>query len=205
MSEPESRIVFTTRAFKLLLAAACGIVIVVSVPLFIIAHALEGGFDRFERNAAYLPPPPEKLVKIPSDAAGTVGQTVYVPVYSHIYIQDGRAYRLAATLSIRNADPMNSMVVKAVRYYDTEGKLIRNYLEQPLKIDPLATSEFFVEEKDVHGGSGAKFLVDWTAQQAIHPPIIESIMIGAEGQQGISFARSGIVIADFSGDSEKKK
>lgn len=205
MSEPETRIVFTPRAFNRLLIAGCGVILVLSIPLFIIAHALEGGFDRFSQKAAYLPPAREKLMHGPADIPGAVGQTVYVPVYSHIYIQDGRAYRLAATLSLRNTDTANPMVVTSVGYYDTDGKLVRNYLEQPLKIAPLATSEFFVEEKDVHGGSGAKFIVEWTAQTVIQPPIIETIMIGAEGQQGISFARSGVVIADFPGGPENKK
>jgi hypothetical protein len=38
----------------------------------------------------------------------SAGQTVYVPIYSHIYSGlKGRPFNLAATLSIRNTDPSN--------------------------------------------------------------------------------------------------
>jgi hypothetical protein len=36
-------------------------------------------------------------------------------------------------------------------------------------------------------GSGAKFLVHWRADQPVSEPIVESIMIGTQMQQGISF------------------
>ena len=40
----------------------------------------------------------------------------------------------------------------------------------------------------------ANFLVEWKSEKSVNPPFVESVMIGAEGQQGISFASRGQVI-----------
>lgn len=118
----------------------------------------------------------------------SAGQHLYVPVYSHIYIGDKeRPFNLAVTLSIRNTDPASGLRLTAVDYYDTEGRLVRSYLEGPRELGPLASIRYVVAEKDVEGGSGANFLVRWEAAQPINAPVVESVMIGAQSGQGISF------------------
>ncbi|TWT73832.1 hypothetical protein Pla123a_37260 [Posidoniimonas polymericola] len=131
-------------------------------------------------------------VEAPQSAINAVdGQTVYVPAYSHIYHQDGRSYLLTVTLSVRNTDPEHEIVVTSVHYYNTEGKLVKDHLDQPRRLAPLATAEFLVERDDTSGGSGANFLVEWVAEQPVTEPIVETVMIDTLGQQGISFARVG--------------
>jgi hypothetical protein len=116
------------------------------------------------------------------------GQLLYVPVYSHIYIGDReRPFNLAVTLSIRNTDPRNGLRLTAVDYYDTDGHLVRRYLEGPKAMGPLASIRFVVAEKDTEGGSGANFLVRWVSDGALNPPVVEAVMIGAQSGQGISF------------------
>ena len=51
----------------------------------------------------------------------------------------------------------------------------------------LASIRYVVAERDVEGGSGANFLVRWEAAQPINAPVVESVMIGAQSGQGISF------------------
>jgi len=199
MSDPNPKLEVSARAFNRVLAIACAMVIILAIPLFIIAHALEGGFDRFSRTAAYeFPSMPSAAVQ--TDDSGTaIGQTIYIPLYSHIYVEDGQAFRLAATLSIRNTDLRHPVTINSIRYYDTAGTFVRDYLERPLIIGALATTEFFVKEKDYIGGAGAKFLVEWTAQADTHPPVFESIMVGTAGNQGISFSRTGVVLEETTG------
>ncbi len=116
------------------------------------------------------------------------GQLLYVPVYSHIYIGDReRPFNLAVTVSIRNTDPKSGLRLVSVDYYDTEGKLLRHYLEAPKDLGPLASVRFVVAEKDVQGGSGANFLVRWEATAPVNAPVVEAVMIGAQSGQGISF------------------
>jgi hypothetical protein len=125
------------------------------------------------------------------------GQTVYVPAYSHIYSGDTEyKFLLAVTLSIRNTDPKNSLTVTSVDYFDTNGKLIKKYLEKPVFLAPMSSTRYVVKESDESGGSGANFIVTWKADQAVHAPIIESVMIGTRSQQGISFTSRGQVISE---------
>jgi hypothetical protein len=125
------------------------------------------------------------------------GQLVYVPIYSHIYYGDReQAFPLTATLSIRNVDPGHSLTLLLVDYYDTQGKLLRKYLAQPLTLGPLVSTRFVIKASDSGGGSGANFLVQWKSETMINNPILEGVMIGAAGQQGISFTSRGQAIRE---------
>lgn len=124
------------------------------------------------------------------------GQTVYVSIYSHVYSGDReRPYLLTATLSLRNTDPDHAITILAADYYDSDGKLLKHYLEEPLVLPPLASSRVVVAESDRKGGSGAKFIVRWSAERKVNVPIIEGVMIGTAMQQGISFVTQGRVIS----------
>ena len=105
------------------------------------------------------------------------GQTVYVPIYSHIYADGGKPYLLEATLSIRNLDPQQSISIKSVNYFDTTGKLLSVYLKEPRALGPLETTEFLIEKRDTRGGSGANFIVVWDAEKPVYQPIIEAVMV----------------------------
>lgn len=123
------------------------------------------------------------------------GQSVYVPAYSHIYVGNKeQPFLLTVTLSIRNVDLHRSLTVSAVDYYETQGKLIKKYLEAPITLRPLESVRYIVPQKDKAGGSGANFIVVWTSKNAVNPPLIETVMIGAESQQGISFTSRGQVV-----------
>ncbi len=124
-----------------------------------------------------------------------MGQTIYVPIYSHIYYENRqKSFDLAATLSISNTDLTSPMIVTAVRYYDTNGKLVRQYIERPIQLDALASTDFVVDKNDISGGSGANFIVEWVAETEISEPIVEAVMIGSTLQQGISWISPGKVI-----------
>ena len=123
------------------------------------------------------------------------GQTIYVPAYSHIYIGDReQPFLLTVTLSLRNADTKYKIVFTAVNYYDSEGRLIKKYLNQPLTLKPLESKRYVVPQQDKTGGSGANFIVEWQAEQPVNAALVESVMIGAASQQGISFTSRGRAI-----------
>lgn len=119
-------------------------------------------------------------------------QTVYVPVYSNVFSGPRkRPLQLEATLAIRSTDPGASLRVTSIDYYDTAGKLVRRHLKRPQLLGPLASTDVHIEERDVSGGFGANFIVRWEADRIINAPIIECVMIGASGGQGISFVSPG--------------
>ncbi len=125
------------------------------------------------------------------------GQSVYVPVYSHIYIGDRETpFLLAATLSIRNTDMAYPITVFAADYYNSDGKLLKKYIESPIRLEPLASVRYIVRESDKSGGSGANFIVRWKSERSVNAPIIESVMVGTGMQQGISFSSRGQPITE---------
>jgi hypothetical protein len=145
-------------------------------------------------------------VSIDQDTKEVRGQTIYVPIYSHIYIRDkGHALNLAATLSIRNTDKGNPIRITSAQYFNTEGKLIKEYAASPLIVAPMASAEIIIAESDTRGGSGASFIVEWNSDFHVMDPVVEAVMISAAGQQGISFISMGRVIKDRSIQASSRK
>jgi len=126
------------------------------------------------------------------------GQTIYVPVYSHIYHgdQDKNPFLLTATLSVRNTDPLLPLTVTVIDYYDSNGNRLRGYLDKSVTVGPMASTRVIVAESDKSGGSGANFIVKWEAAKPVTVPIIEAVMIGTKVQQGISFTSRGQAIEE---------
>ena len=124
------------------------------------------------------------------------GQTIYAPCYSHIYHGiKTRPIDLTITLSVRNTDPKQAVTIASVDYHDTSGKLIRRYLEKPVRLEPLMTAEYIVDQTDTSGGSGANFMVRWSSDVPVNPLFVEAVMIGTSSQQGISFTSQGRTVA----------
>ncbi|MCR6628953.1 MAG: DUF3124 domain-containing protein [Magnetospirillum sp.] len=130
------------------------------------------------------------------------GQSVYVPVYSHIWHGNldskgqPQTLQLSSMLSIRNTDPYDGLTVRSVRYYDTAGRLIREYLPQPARLGPMASTDVFIEHKDDSGGAGANFVVQWSAERPISQPIIEVVNAYFFGPHSLAFTSPGKVIAE---------
>jgi len=123
------------------------------------------------------------------------GQAIYVPAYSHIYSGSReRPFLLTITLSIRNIDPKHRIVITSADYFATQGKLLKGFLEKPITLNPLESIRYIIPERDEAGGSGANFIVKWKSEKPVNPPVVETIMIGTQSQQGISFSSRGQVI-----------
>ena len=137
----------------------------------------------------------ERLQPVPGDTVPSASSAlVYVPVYSSLYL--GVSHRtqtaeLAATISIRNTSSAHAITLESVRYYDSSGKLVRDYLAKPSALAPLGSVEFVVQRADVAGGPGANFLVGWAGPANIDEPLIEAVMVGQAGNAGISFTSRG--------------
>jgi hypothetical protein len=132
-----------------------------------------------------------------SDIPFSKGERVYIPIYSHIYGGDReQKFLLTATLSIRNTDPQYPIILVRVDYYDSAGKMVTGYLNQPIQLNPMSSVRYIVKESDISGGSGANFIVEWKSETPVNMPITESIMIGTKMQQGISFTSRGQIIKE---------
>lgn len=128
------------------------------------------------------------------------GQTLYLPIYSHLYHGDlDRSGKPGETLtsahiSIRNTDAGASLRVASARYYDTAGKLLKEYVPAPRTIPPLGTLELFVPHTDVSGGSGANFLITWSADGPINPPLVEALHADIRASRSVVFITTARVL-----------
>lgn len=186
---------------QLKLVAAVALIIVL-VPLTCYVFFLENRLASFESSLEHSPP--QELVadeRQPRDfqtrwVDPSEGQWVYVPVYSHVYNSDRKPLLLTITLSVRNTSRDQEITINAVQYFNTKGKMVRSYLEKPVRLPAMGTTEILVDREDVTGGSGANFLVQWSAQTAVTEPLVEAVMIDTRSQPGVSFVRRGVVISE---------
>jgi len=127
----------------------------------------------------------------------STGQTVYLPVYSHVYHGDVDKKGLptqslvSTHVSIRNTDTQVPIRVLGARYYDTQGRLVRSYLAAPVTVAPLGTHEFFVPRSDSAGGSGANFLIVWTSETPANVPVIEALHADIREARSLMFVTTG--------------
>jgi hypothetical protein len=140
----------------------------------------------------------ERLQPVGTAPAGsTPGATVYVPVYSSLYLGldiKRPTVELTATVSVRNVSTVHPIVIEWVRYYDSTGKRLRDYVEKPAALPALGSVEFVIQRSDTSGGPGANFLIRWKGPAGVDEPIVEAVMLGQSGNAGISFTSAGRVV-----------
>ena len=171
---PKSSVDAFMRRFRWLLILCVAVCV---VPLLGLWIYLDWRFRSFETDLSYRPPHASGVETV------NPGELPLNPVQT-------------ATLSIRNTDLKQEILVTSVRYYDTSGQEVKSHVDKPLRVGALATVEFVVARDDTTGGSGANFIVEWIASRPVSPPVIETVMIGTSGNQGISFARTATVIEE---------
>jgi len=99
------------------------------------------------------------------------------------------------TLAVHNTELDAPIIIQSVRYYDTDGQLVRDYVPEPIEVSPLATTGFLVEAQDTIGGWGSNFIVEWVAEEPVSEPIVEAVMVSRSGTHGISLISLGRVIS----------
>ena len=132
----------------------------------------------------------------------SLGQTLYLPIYSHIWhgdlaTQDKTPVKtqVSALVSIRNTSLKTPIRVASARYYSTDGKLLKEYLTKPTQIGVMGTLELFVERKEAEGGSGANFIIQWDAAVQTNPPVVEAVHADIKGGgPALSFITTARVI-----------
>lgn len=125
------------------------------------------------------------------------GQLLYLPVYSNVpYHIDTIKFDMSAFIAIHNTDFTTPIVLSKVLYFDQEGKLVGDYLTSGnITIEPLATRDFYVPYED-QSGTGANFLVEWTADTLVNEPLIESITTSLKPNNTVAILSPGKVIRE---------
>ncbi|MBD2233142.1 DUF3124 domain-containing protein [Phormidium tenue] len=141
---------------------------------------------------------PGVTVLAAAPASAVQGQTLYVPVYSEIFDSEtNRAFQLTVTLSLRNSDRNQPIVLTTLDYYNSGGDRLVTYLDAPIQLGPLASTEVVVDRSNTTGGVGANFIVEWQSAAPVSAPVVEAVMISTASQQGMSFVSPARVIEDL--------
>jgi len=121
---------------------------------------------------------------------------IYVPIYSDIYGDlQNQALLLSATLSIRNTSLSDSLFIDQIKYYNTQGDLVEDYINgETIAIPPMATVNYVIEKDDTSGGAGANFIVSIYAEHKNVKPIIQAVMVHYSGNKGFAFTTDGYSI-----------
>jgi len=125
------------------------------------------------------------------------GQVLYLPVYSNIPNPEmGEKYDMSAFLAIHNTDFNNIIKIIKVLFFDNDGKLVSSFLKNDTILNPLGAVNYYIPSSD-QSGTGANFIVEWTADSLVTEPLIESVMVGFKRQQGVSFISQGRIIREL--------
>ena len=125
----------------------------------------------------------------------TTGQTIFVPAYISIYISAKGTINLTTTISIHNTDFQESIIINSIRHFGGNGKLIKDYVQAPVQLGPMATTAFYAARGDPQDGIGANFIIEWVAEKHVHEPVVEAVMISKMGNHGFSFISPGRVLS----------
>ena len=140
------------------------------------------------------------FTKTPDAQALTTGNTVYIPIYSHVYhgnvdwTKKPESKQMAVMVSVRNTDTRHPITITSIKYYGSDGKLVRDESDKAKTLAPLATMELFVENKDSTGGSGANYVISFTSQAPVDSPIIEALHTNFWAPGSVVFTTKGEVI-----------
>lgn len=125
--------------------------------------------------------------------ARITGQSLYLPVYSHILHGeaggkgDSAKMLVSVMVSIRNTDNARPMRVTSAVYFDTDGKRIKEYVTAPRTVAPMGTLEIFIPRSDDKGGSGANFVIAWKSDAPVNPPLVEALHANLPAGRSIVF------------------
>ena len=128
------------------------------------------------------------------------GQHLYLPIYSVIQYGDldrsgsARELPVSALVSIHNTDLEKPIRLLAARYYATDGKFLRNFVAAPRVLKPMETMEILVERRDVAGGSGANFVIQWEAAVPVSPPLVQALHVELQTNRAIVFTTDAVPI-----------
>ncbi len=127
----------------------------------------------------------------PSPARAAGAGLIYAPLYQTALIDyRGRTLELAATLYVRNVDPKAGLEIRAITLYNGAGTQVAKLLAAPRQLAPLATLRMLVPQVSPARG-GPSLVVEWRSAEGKNPPLVEVLIMGAAGQQGISLTTTG--------------
>ena len=103
-----------------------------------------------------------------------------------------------------NMNTRDTVFVTHADFFDTAGRMLRNYVAEPIFVAPMETLEIVIDEGELAGGTGSNFLFTWIVPPRATAPLLEGVMISTVGQQGLSFTTQGVEVGANSQSAETR-
>lgn len=125
------------------------------------------------------------------------GQLLYLPVYSNVPYQiDTVKFDMSAFVAIHNTDLYNKIMLTKVLYFNQDGRLVDDFLQnRMISIPPLATKDFYIPYED-QSGTGANFLIEWSADTLVNEPLVESVTICVKPNNSVAILSQGKIMRE---------
>ncbi|MGD9543488.1 MAG: DUF3124 domain-containing protein [Methylocystis sp.] len=134
---------------------------------------------------------PDATTSAPAEKLAIRGRT-FIPLHSTLIGQGGvTRLNFSGALSIHNASSTNVLAIEKIEYRSGSGKLIENYLSEPIYLKPYASLQVIIAQDDVRGGTGASFTVDWSNAEGSDEPLIEAVMTSYTGPHSYAILSPG--------------
>ena len=146
-------------------------------------------------SMAFISPITGALAQESDRLARLNAQTLFVPGYSEVLTHEGSSEPLASTLYVHNIDPKQSIAVLEIEYLDTDGGLVKRHLDDAKVLEPFQSMRVLVPIGSTQNTHGGNFVVKWEAEEAVLQPIVEALIVGGNGTQGISFISKARVLS----------
>jgi hypothetical protein len=148
--------------------------------------------------ASLLPSPlPQAYADEPAEIGRSSGQRLYVPIYSSAPYLEGQMLGFAVTVSIRNTDAAQAIVVEEIRYFGTDGTPHDNPMGEVGTLAPMASAQLTIPQSALAGDVGANLVVAWRAPVPVTPPLVEAVMLGSSRAQGFAFTSRAVVLEEL--------
>ena len=131
------------------------------------------------------------------------GQTLYLPIYSHmLYGNLGKSGKASTRIAVdpgQHSQYRHQALDAGARLPGIsilQANCSANACRRPTVVPPLGTLELFVELNDASGGSGANFIIKWDAEQPVNPPLVESLHVNMDGGKAVIFMTQSVPLTE---------
>lgn len=124
-------------------------------------------------------------------------ERIYLPVYTNSYFTTSEVNTsLMASVHIENKSSFEPIYVLTADYYDSNGNLSDQLIEQVIRIEPGESSRLILNKRLLTKSTGKNVIVDWGSKTIDKKPriTIEVSYITASGIRTVN--EEGIIISD---------
>jgi hypothetical protein len=130
----------------------------------------------------------------------STGGTIFVPAYKGFYQIYGTtrdSYALTSTVFFHNIDPKQTIAMLTIDFFDSNGKLLKHLIENPLLIKPQNSKEITIQPRtQTDEDCATHLIVRWKSDKPANSPVVEVLMVGQVLNRGVSFLVQGYEVKE---------